>query len=394
MRFLRQSLIVLVFLVVGLAVLVRSIPAAQQMALAIGLPRGFVAFLAPSLADQVAGAPEAGKPGDGFRRGPGGPPLVTVSPVTIGVVNDEIVSLGDGRAAQSVDVTPPVNGVVAEVFVASGQKVAAGEPLIRLVDDAEQLALDKAKVALASAEATLARTENIKTIVSQAELADAVAAAETARLAVRAAEFDLSNRTVRAPIAGVIGLVTLGPGDYVTTATVLMSIDDRSSLVLDFYVPERFAPLIAVGDTVEAHAVARPGDNFQGRVSALDSRIDAASRTLKVEAAIANPDDRLRAGMSFEVVIRLSGDKRPAVDPLSVLWDSQGAYVWRLSGRKAERVAVTIVERNAEKVLVTGDLKDGDPIVREGMQRLRNGMDVRLPGDPPPVAQNPKENKS
>jgi RND family efflux transporter MFP subunit len=134
---------------------------------------------------------------------------------------------------------------------------------------------------------------------------------------------------------------------------------------------------------VDAAAISRPGEVHKGVVEAVDNRIDAASRTIRVRAKIPNPDDRLRAGMSFTVSMRFSGESYPAVDPLSVQWDSKGSYVWRVKDGKAERVAVKIVQRNPENVLVDGPLAEGEMIVSEGMQRVRPGATLTASNEAP-----------
>jgi RND family efflux transporter MFP subunit len=148
-------------------------------------------------------------------------------------------------------------------------------------------------------------------------------------------------------------------------------------------VPERFSPLLAEGQTIEATAIARPDKSHQGRIVAIDNRIDAASRTMRVQAEIGNEDDSLRAGQGFEVALALPGDHYPSVSPLAIQWDSQGAYVWRLKDQKVERVAVKIMARNPDSVLVSGELEKGQEVVVEGLQRLRNGIEVKLFGSEP-----------
>jgi RND family efflux transporter MFP subunit len=117
---------------------------------------------------------------------------------------------------------------------------------------------------------------------------------------------------------------------------------------------------------------------FSGLVEAVDNRIDAASRTLRIRARIDNTADELRAGMSFNVSMRFAGDKYPAVDPLSVQWDSQGSFVWQVTDQKSHKVRVSIVQRNPDFVLIKADIKDGDAIVTQGLQRVREGGPVRV----------------
>ena len=105
-----------------------------------------------------------------------------------------------------------------------------------------------------------------------------------------------------------------------------------------------------------ATPIARPNDVFDGTVSAVDNRIDEASRTLRVQARIANADDTLRAGMSFQVSMKFPGDTYPSVNPLAIQWGTDGAFVWAMRDGKAKRTPVRIVQRNTETVLVEAEL--------------------------------------
>jgi RND family efflux transporter MFP subunit len=117
-------------------------------------------------------------------------------------------------------------------------------------------------------------------------------------------------------------------------------------------------------------------------VRALDNRVDEASRSLRVQAEIANTDDALRPGMAFTILIDFSGETYPGVDPLAIQWSSNGAFVWAVRDDAAQRVPVRIVQRNADIVLVDGALADGDMVITEGVQSLRPGGAVQVRNAP------------
>ena len=104
-----------------------------------------------------------------------------------------------------------------------------------------------------------------------------------------------------------------------------------------------------------ATPLARPELALEGRIAALDNRIELDSRTLRVQAALPNDGDRLRAGMAFSIEMRLPGDPYPEIDALAIQWDADGAFVWVERDGRAARQPVRIVQRNAERVLVAGD---------------------------------------
>jgi RND family efflux transporter MFP subunit len=212
------------------------------------------------------------------------------------------------------------------------------------------------------------------------QLKEAELAVENARLAVRDAALALNRRTITAPIAGIVGILPVEAGNYVTSQTTIATIDDRSRIIVDIWVPERFTGLISVGAPLSASSVARPGRVFEGQVSAVDNRLDEQSRTLRIQARIDNDDDALRAGMSFQVAMQFPGDTYPSVDPLAIQWGGDGAFVWALDNGKAKRVPVRIIQRNTDSVLVQAALTSGDKVVTEGIHTVREGAELLIAG--------------
>ncbi|TIX10428.1 MAG: efflux RND transporter periplasmic adaptor subunit, partial [Mesorhizobium sp.] len=212
-------------------------------------------------------------------------------------------------------------------------------------------------------------------------VADAEVALANAKLALRDAELALQRRSIVAPIAGTVGILPISAGNYVTSQSAIATLDDRSSILVDFLVPERFAAAVKVGAQLSATPIANPSQAYTGTVSAIDNHIDEASRTLLVKATIANPADSLRAGMSFQISMKFPGDSYPAVSPLAILWGSDGAYVWAVADGKAKRVPVRIIQRNTETVLIDAPIVSGDMVVTEGTQSVSEGGEVRIAGE-------------
>ncbi|WP_119256031.1 efflux RND transporter periplasmic adaptor subunit [Shinella zoogloeoides] len=381
MRVWKQLLIGLGVIAAGVLLWGRFVPGANGMLEAAGLPGGLVAAIAPA----GDGKAEGGKEGGGRRGFGGGPTLVATRPVAMAVVNDRLNAIGDGEAIRTVTVTPYSTGNLTEVLVESGERVEQGQVIARLDSDEQKIAADQARVARDSAEQKLKRIQNLRSSTSLADLQDAETALKAAELALRNAELTLRRRDITAPYSGVVGIISVNPGDYVTTASAIARIDDRSEILVDYWVPERFATSVRVGNDLTATAVARPGETFTGKIQAVDNRIEQESRTLRVRARISNPEDVLRAGMSFQVNMRFEGDFYPSVDPLAIQWSADGSYIWKLKGDTVERVPVHIVQRNPDKVLVKAALAEGDAVVTEGVQTLRPGGAVRTAEEKTPA---------
>ncbi|HWD14496.1 efflux RND transporter periplasmic adaptor subunit [Pseudochrobactrum sp. sp1633] len=322
-------------------------------------------------------------PSAGQNSGARNAPLVVVKPAQKQVVNDKLSAIGTGVALNTVAVTPYTSGTIRQFLVGAGTVVKKDQVIAELDAENEQIAVEKAQVLLKDAEITQQRMATLRAsnTATQVQVVAADLALATAKLAVKDAQLALSRRSVTAPIAGIVGILPVDAGNYVTSSTTIATIDDRSKLLIDIWVPERFAPQLRIGQAVTAMPTALPGKSFQGQVSAVDNMIDPASRTLRVRAEITNPSDVLRAGMSFTISILFPGDQYLAVDPLSIQWDGDGSYVWRITkDGKVERVAARIIQRNANAVLVDGALTEGDTIVTEGVQNVREGGSVTIKG--------------
>ena len=388
----RQLVASLIVLAAAACAWVFFVPGATATLASYGITLPFGPQPAAEQSQGPAGAPGAqrggGAPGAAGQGRPGGraprQTNVMTTPVTIATINADLRAVGEAKAARSVTVTSTSGGTLAEVLVRPGQVVAAGEVIARLDADAEQIDYDRAKLAADDANATLARTKGLasSSLVATTALTAAQLAADNANLELRTAEVALSRRTITSPIGGTVGLIQVSPGNYVAAQSPVTTIDDTSSILVDFYVPERYAASVALGAPVTVSAIAIPGSKFKGEVSALDNRLDAASRTLQVQAEIPNTDDRLRAGMSFSVALAFPGEQYPTVDPLAILWSAEGSYVWKYVDGKAAKVMAEIVQRNSDGVLVRADLVPGDAIITEGILQLSEGAEVTLLSGP------------
>ncbi|MGY5805243.1 efflux RND transporter periplasmic adaptor subunit [Rhizobium sp. LEGMi12c] len=365
-------------LAAGIAAVVAFVPSAAGLLQKVGVPETIVAWIAPR--DGAADGKAETKASSGGRRGQN-IPLVVTEPVVSGIVNDRLSAIGTGDAIRSVVVMPQAAGTIREILIKSGDRVKQGQVLARLDDDEQIIARGQAEVALKSAVEKSQLYRNIKSTVSRMDVFDAEIVEQGAKLALQSAELALKRRDVVAPIDGIVGIVPVVVGDNVTTATNIVMLDDRSEILVDYWVPERFANTVKVDQPVEATSVALPGRAFTGAVEAVDNRVDGTSRTLRVRARIDNASDELRAGMSFNVGMRFAGEAYPSVDPLAVQWDGAGAHVWRVVDSKSSKVRVSIVQRNPDAVLVRGDLHNGDLIVVEGLQRVTEGGEVRFARD-------------
>ncbi len=286
---------------------------------------------------------------------------------------------GSAHAARSVTLRPETGGKVAEIAIAANRRFSEGEVLLRLEDTDERLALALAEARLAEAERTLGRQEALRSrgTVSETALSDAQTARDIAAIARDRAAAALDDRTLEAPFDGVTGIAQVERGDWIDTDTAIASFDDRSRLLVEFALPERWLPRLEIGQTVGLETPGHAGEALAGRIAEIDSRVDPATRTARVRAELDNSDDALRPGLSFTVTLELPGEPYPAVPALALQFERGGSYVWRVSSGRAEKVSVRVVRRRAGRILVDGPLAAGDRVAVEGVQRLRPGRKIR-----------------
>lgn len=323
------------------------------------------------------GGPAGGGPG-GFGRGAGGrPPAVTLERVEMAPVVTAVNAVGSGRATQSVTLNADVAGVVRRILMSPGADVKKDDALVALVDDAERIALAKARADFAIARTNAERFAQLHKdeAASQLEFEASRNEFAAARATLDRANYELSRRTIRAPFDGVAGLITLDPGDFVSVGSLITTIDDVSELLVDFVIPEQSASLIRPGLEFEAILDSDEGRTVKGVVRSVDSRINIETRTRRIEAVVRNPDRSLLPGATFAIALSLPSREIAAVPSLAVLYDRAGAFVWRRNAEgAAERVSVTVIRRTDAAVLVEGPLGTGDLVVSEGADQVRPGV--------------------
>ena len=273
---------------------------------------------------------------------------VLVEPLALARDRVQVRALGTGNALKSADIHPSVSGEVTEVRFKPEQRVAKGAVLIRLDDAHQRLAVRLTQVALRKARRDTQRLEKLAASghASRTRLDAAQTELESASVRLAQAQANLADRTIRAPFSGVIGLTEINVGDRVSDDTVIATLDDRSTILVDFNLPEDYAPRIRLGGKVTVRPSTGPERRIKGSIFAMASRIEPTSRTLRVRARIANPDGTIRPGTSFEVELAFTGRAYPTVREVAVMWSRDGAYLWRASAGKAEKVFVKLVRRD------------------------------------------------
>ena len=323
------------------------------------------------------------------RRGSGRAVPVIVARTTLAKNDAVLVAVGTARAHRTASLYTQADGIVGGVEVKAGDMVNQGDTILRLDRSKAELAVAVARQKVAQAKRLRDRAAYLKrrSIQSNAKLDDTQNSLDVAELDLRLAEEALEDTVIVAPFTGVVSLPVVELGDRVTTSTRIASIDDRTQVLVEFEVPEIYFARLQQGMRVSATTAAYRGRTFQGRVSTIDAQINTTSRTVRVRATFPNGDDALRPGMSFSVQLAFPGGTHTAVPELALQYEDGQPFVWRVVDGRAARVSVTPVRRYNAQALVTGALVEGDLVVVEGVQRVREGRKLQF--DPPPAVAQP-----
>ena len=316
----------------------------------------------------------AGRPG-----GAGAPAPVTVAAVEPSAWNDTLQSLGTAKALESVTITAKVSEIISQVHFESGQKVAAGAPLVTLRGDAQQAALASAQATFAEADRLYQRQRELaaQQLVAHSILDTQKAVRDAAQARVREMQSDVGDRNVRAPFAGVLGLRQVSPGSLVTPSTPITTLDDISSMYVDFQVPEADLASLSVGDTTTASNVAYPGREFSGKVDTIEARVDPSTRAVTVRAKFPNPDGALRPGMLLDVRIYRPERQALVIPEIAIVQVGRDSYVYRVGADDTvQRADVTVGARRAGVAEVLEGVSAGDRIVVDGTGKLRPGQKI------------------
>jgi membrane fusion protein, multidrug efflux system len=300
--------------------------------------------------------------------------VVTVKAVERDMV-DEVEALGTTRAREAVQITPRISSVITAIRFREGQSVAAGDVLVELDNAEERANLAEAEARVIDSRAQYRRARELlasKTVSeSQVQQLEATMNADEARL--RAAEARIEQTLVRAPFAGRIGLREISPGSLVNPGNVITTLDDLSSVRLDFTVPESFLGVLQTGLAISARSVAFEGRDFGGEVTTINTRVDPVTRAVTIRADLPNDDGLLKPGMFLTV--RLAGQTRARVviPEAALVPEGDRQHVYLVRDERAWRTDVVVGRRLRGEIEILEGVNAGDMVVVEGTQKVANG---------------------
>ena len=293
---------------------------------------------------------------------------------------DVIEALGNARANEQVLITSNYSDLVEEVSFQDGAIVRKGDILVRLNNQEEAAKVRELEANLAESVAQLNRFQDLltKRATSKSQVDQQEAQTKAIAAQLLSARTKLNELTITAPFDGVLGFREISVGAYVQSGDVITSLDDLSTVKVDFSVPERFYTTISTGQAIEATNTAYDDKVFAGKIISVDPRIDNATRMVKVRAEIPNADYALRAGMLLTINVERSVEQVLQVPESAIIPIEDDHFVFVIVDGKAVRKQVGVGRRKPGLVEITSGLNENQPVVVEGALKLRDGTNVKV----------------
>lgn len=330
-----------------------------------------------------------------------------------------IEAIGTASAAQGVQLSLEAGGRVEEVTFGSNEAVKKGQLLVRLDDEVEQASLLAARASVKLTQQSLERALELRSrgVNAEANVEEARANAQSAQAEVARLEALLSQKTLRAPFSGTIGIPMIESGEYVTAGTVVATLQDLDTMRVDFTVPEQQRNLLEIGQRIRLGSD-RGSLKYEGEITGIEPRIDPQTRLVSVRAEVENDDAGLNPGQFVRVRVQLpEEDGVIALPQTAVVTSLYGDYVYVVVPAEADdgagndaapeaaqdraaedeeaagasqnaddegaalevrQIFVETGRTNGGRIEITKGLDGGELVVSSGQNRLSNGASVTL----------------
>ena len=327
---------------------------------------------------------------------------VSIAEAKAETIPNLLTAVGDLAAVHQVNVTSDVNGRITEIMFTAGASVKEGTPLVQLFDGPDQGDLANFRAQATVAQLSLDRAKQLaaRQFGPQATVDSAQAAFDQANAGIAKTQAIISQKLVKAPFDGELGVRKVEVGQYLTAGTQIVSLTDLSVLYANFTVTEKDSAALKVGQIVRIAVDAYPGRKFEGKITTIEPQIATDTRNIRVQATIDNPDHILKPGMFTTTTVVLP-DKPPVVTvpETAVDYTLYGDSVYLITEKKGDdgktsltavRTFVQTGNRIEGRAEIIKGLKPGDRVVAVGQLKLQSGSAVSISTDPPPpIPANP-----
>jgi membrane fusion protein, multidrug efflux system len=330
------------------------------------------------------------------------PASVAVAEGKSEVIPNLLTAVGDLAAVHQVNVTSDVSGRITDIMFTPGATVKAGSPLVQLFDAPDQGDLASFKAQAVGAQLALDRAKQLaaRQFGPQSTVDAAQVTYDQANAGIAKTEAIISQKLVRAPFDGELGVRHVEVGQFLTAGTQIVTLTDLSTLYANFTVTEKDSAALKVGQIVRVAVDAYPGRTFEGKITTIEPQIATDTRNIRVQATLDNPDHILKPGMFVTTTVVLPD--KPAVVTVpetAVDYTLYGDSVFLITEKKeddgktsltAVRTFVRTGNRVNGRAEILSGLKAGDRVVAVGQLKLQSGAAVAISTDaPPPIPANP-----
>ncbi|MGO9360754.1 MAG: efflux RND transporter periplasmic adaptor subunit [Xanthobacteraceae bacterium] len=327
------------------------------------------------------------------------PPPITVSVVEAKseTIPHLLTGIGDLAAVHQVDVTTDVAGRITKILFEAGAKVNQGDPLVQLYDEPDQADLASFKALATAASLALDRSKSLaaRQFGPQATVDQNQASFDQANASIAKTEAIISQKLIRAPFSGDLGVRKVELGQYLSAGSQIVSLTDLSLVFLNFTAAEKDRAILAVGQTVRIKVDAYPDRAFEGKITAIEPQINSDTRNVKIQATIDNSDHSLKPGMFATTTVVLPPEPPVVTVPeTAVDYTLYGDSVFVIKEGKddkgesrltADRTFVRTGTRIDGRTVVLSGLNAGDRVVAVGQLKLQPGAAVVISPDGPPA---------
>jgi membrane fusion protein, multidrug efflux system len=327
------------------------------------------------------------------------PQPMPVATVTSAVAKEEdwaptLSAVGSISAVQGAVISAELGGVVSQVAFENGSGAKKGDLLVQLDASAEEAQLHSAEADLELARADLERSRGLaaRKVISKAEIDAAESKFQQKQGTVDQMHSMITKKTVRAPFDGQLGIRQVNVGQMINAGQQVVPLTSLDPVFADFALPQQNLAGLSQGLEARVKTDAVPGRVFTGKLTAMNSMVDVATRNVTLQATLENPDHALRPGMFAKVEVVLPEKHKTLVIPGSaVSYAPFGDSVFLIEKKKDPKTGkesqtirqqfVRVGEARGDFVSVTTGLKAGDTVVGTGVFKLRNGMAVTINND-------------
>ena len=320
------------------------------------------------------------------------PPPEAVSTIVAHVERwpSSLEAVGSVAAVHGVTVSADLPGIVQSIEFDSGKRMQRGDVLVRLDTSQEKEQLAAAEAQRVLARLNLERSQQLlkKQVISQAEYDRAEAEAKQADANAREIQARIERKTIRAPFAGVLGLRQVDLGQYLNGGDPVVPLQSMDPVYVNFSLPQQDVSQLTIGAVVHVSAEGVALDGAEGRITAMNSVVDEATRNVQIQATFRNPNGRLRPGMFLQVRASLGRDASVIGMPASAVnyapYGNSVYVVKQMKGpngaayRGVEQRFVRVGPRRGDQVSIVSGLEAGEEVVTSGGFKLRSGAAVLI----------------